>query len=102
MCKCWSRASSDLGSLGRDHCAYEQVARAVTPTGLGLDDSASRNLALVSCEGGEDFFLLASRHLDEVQRAPEFRSDLVEFLWRDTEVPMRLLETDSRFFRLGR
>jgi hypothetical protein len=74
----------------------------VTTAGLGLDDSASRNLAFVRCEGGEDFFLLASRHFDEVQRTAEFRSDLVKFLWRDTEIPMRLLETDRSFSRLGR
>jgi len=30
------------------------------------------------------------------------RSDLVKFLWRDTEIPMRLLETDRGFSRLGR
>jgi hypothetical protein len=78
--------------VGRDHSAYAAVARTVTTAGLGLDESASCHLALVSCEGGEDFFLLASRHFDEVQRAAEFRSDLVKFLWRDTEVPMRLLE----------
>jgi hypothetical protein len=70
--------------------------------GLGLDQSASRDLAFVSCEGGEDFFLLASRHFDEVQRAAEFRRDLVKFLWRDSEVPMRLLETDRSFSGPGR
>jgi hypothetical protein len=41
----------------------------MTTAGLGMDQSASRNLAFVSCEGGEDFFLLASRHFDEVQSA---------------------------------
>ena len=61
------------------------MARAVTAVGLGLDESARRHLAFVSCEGGENFFLLASRHIDEVQRAAEFRSDLVEFLWGDSE-----------------
>jgi hypothetical protein len=61
------------------------MARAVSTAGIGLDQSASGNLAFVGCEGGEDFFLLASRHFDEVQRAAEFRSDLVEFLWGDSE-----------------
>ena len=41
---------------------------------------ASRYLVLVSCEGGEDFFLLAPRHFDEVKGAPKLSRDLVEFI----------------------
>ena len=41
-------------------------------------ESASRDLVLVSCEGGEDFFLLAPRHFDEVKRAPKLGRDFIE------------------------
>ena len=50
------------------------------------------------CEGGEDFFLLAARHFGEVKGAPKLGRDLVEFVWRDLEVTMRLLKAQMQSF----
>ncbi len=61
---------------------------------------ASRYLALMGCEGGEDFSLLASRHFGPVKGAPEHGRDLVKFRRRDFEVTMRILKAQwsaSRF-----
>ena len=41
---------------------------------------SSRYLVLVSCKGGEDFFLLAPRHSDKVKGAPKLGRDLIEFV----------------------
>ncbi len=49
------------------------------------------------CEGSKDFSLLTRRHFGEVKDAPELRGDLVEFLWRDFEITMRLLQFLTSF-----
>ena len=76
---------------------------ALARTSIGLtrrgDHSASRYLVLVSGKGGEDVFLLATGHFEEVKGASKLGRDLVEFLWRDPEVTMRLLKTDRSFSR---
>src|SRR6476469_8612899 len=61
---------------------------------------SSRYLVLVSCKGGEDFFLLAPRYFDDVKRAPKLGRHLFEFVWRDPEVTMRLLKTHRSLSRL--
>ena len=49
------------------------------------------------CEGGEDFSLFTRRHFGKVQTTPQLGRDLVEFLWRNLEVTMRLLKAHMSF-----
>ena len=67
------------------------------PFGKSLRFVACRYLILVCCEGGENLFFLLPRHFDEVQGAPKFGGDLVEFFGRDLETTMGLFKTQGRF-----
>ena len=50
----------------------------------------------------QHFSLLALRHLGEVQRPPEFSSDLIEFCWRNPEIAVGFLKAERRRAGLGR
>jgi hypothetical protein len=87
----------NLETLGEQNAVVDNVLESVTglteisQEAQRLVDAhmSSRYLVLVSCKGGEDFFLLALRHFNDVKGAPKLGRDLVEFVWRDPEVTMR-------------
>src|SRR6185295_2315557 len=63
---------------------------------LGCRDVTGGDFAFVGGKGRQHFALLARRDLGEIEGPSEFRRDLIELCGRDPQIPVGLLEADSR------
>src|SRR5262245_606978 len=57
---------------------------------------AGGHLSLVGCKGSQHFTLLMHRHFEVIERASEFRCNLIEFGGRNTQVAMGFFKPKRR------